>query len=167
MEGATDALVQGLRERQETIDLHEYGIPLEKLEAWFRSVINENPELIYVGGVDSYSSYKARDGIIQEVMPVYNGYTDAEVEEYKEALDRAYEEAVPDPENMSQMQIARACHDYLAQHVYYDYTYAKRSAYGALVEETAVCEGYSRAYGEMLRKAGIEFDYTKIGRAHV
>lgn len=168
MEGATDALVQGLRERQETIDLHEYGIPLEKLEAWFRSVINENPELIYVGGVDSYSSYKARDGIIQEVMPVYNGYTDAEVEEYKEALDRAYEEAVPDPENMSQMQIARACHDYLAQHVYYDYTYAKRSAYGALVEGTAVCEGYSRAYGEMLRKAGIEFDYTtSVDMAHM
>lgn len=160
LEGAEEALMQGLRERKETIDLHEYGIPVTELDAWFRGVINENPELIFVGGVDSYSSYTAQDGIVQEVMPVYNGYTDAEVEEYKEALDKAYEEAVPDPENMSQMQIARACHDYLAQHVYYDYTYSKRSAYDALVEGTAVCEGYSRAYGEMLRKAGIEFDYT-------
>ena len=80
---------------------------------------------------------------------------------YEEALATAYEEAIPDATGMSDLQKARALHDYLVQHMTYDYTFSNYDAYGALVEGTAVCEGYSLAYAALLQRAGIEFDFCE------
>ncbi|MDE6829212.1 MAG: hypothetical protein K2P34_02590, partial [Lachnospiraceae bacterium] len=158
IEGAKSALLQGLNARQESISLTAYKIPAADLKGLIVDVLNANPRLFYVGG--EYTYYPDSDGSVKEIEPVYNSYTAANVQAYDAALDKAFREAVPNASGMSQAEVARACHDYLAQHMYYDFTYSKSNAYNALVEGTAVCQGYSLAYGAMLQKAGIAFDYT-------
>ncbi|EOS74189.1 hypothetical protein C817_04734 [Dorea sp. 5-2] len=158
IEGAKSALLQGLNARQESISLTAYKIPAADLKGLIVDVLNANPRLFYVGG--EYTYYLDSDGSVKEIEPVYNSYTAANVQAYDAALDKAFREAVPNASGMSQAEVARACHDYLAQHMYYDFTYSKSNAYNALVEGTAVCQGYSLAYGAMLQKAGIAFDYT-------
>ncbi len=157
MDGAKNALVQGLSSRQSSISLEGYNIPETDLKALFSDTLNSNPGLFYVGGGFSY--YVAENNTVKSITPQYV-YPEADVQAYNAALEKAYREAVPDAAGMNEMQIARACHDYLAQHMYYDFSYSKYNAYNALVEGTAVCQGYSLAYGAMLQKAGIAFDYT-------
>lgn len=65
--------------------------------------------------------------------------------------------------NMTDFEKEVALHDYLIENVnYYDYTdideipSIKHSAYGALIEKEAVCDGISKAYSILLNKCGIE-----------
>ena len=58
---------------------------------------------------------------------------------------------------MTEADQARAAHDYLIENVKYDYSLSDNSytAYGALVERKAVCQGYAFAYYEILVQLGI------------
>lgn len=65
--------------------------------------------------------------------------------------------------DMTDFEKQLALHDYLLSHVnYYDYTNiedipnVKHTAYGALVDNEAVCDGISKAYSILLKKCGIE-----------
>ena len=46
-------------------------------------------------------------------------------------------------------------HDYLVKNVEYDNSYANHAGYDALIEKTAVCEGYSIAFCDICTKLGI------------
>lgn len=67
---------------------------------------------------------------------------------------------------MDPSQKIRALHDYLIRQVTYDsesyesgdIPYVAHTAYGALVEGRAVCDGYASAYNLLLNEAGIESD---------
>ena len=70
-------------------------------------------------------------------------------------------------DGMSDYEIAKALHDYLALNCEYDKRYYSGSmpyvsytAYGALVNRTAVCQGYALAYQELLAQCGIESEYV-------
>lgn len=65
--------------------------------------------------------------------------------------------------NMSKMEMAKAVHDYICEKTSYNYNYTTEdkdkynwTAYGALIEKKAVCEGYSRAFQLILYKLGIK-----------
>ncbi len=78
---------------------------------------------------------------------------------YQAALEKAYNEAIT-YSGMTDLQKARALHDYLAQHVEYDYSLENYDGDDALLEGTAVCQGYAIAYGHLLDMAGIENTYA-------
>jgi transglutaminase-like putative cysteine protease len=50
----------------------------------------------------------------------------------------------------------KAIHDYIINRVNYDTTYQRYSAYHALINKSAVCEGYTMAAYRMFTEAGIE-----------
>jgi transglutaminase/protease-like cytokinesis protein 3 len=50
----------------------------------------------------------------------------------------------------------KAMHDYIIKRVTYDENLTKHSAYNALIDKSAVCEGYSAAAYLMFNKAGID-----------
>jgi Uncharacterized protein involved in cytokinesis, contains TGc (transglutaminase/protease-like) domain len=50
----------------------------------------------------------------------------------------------------------KAIHDYIIKKVSYDQTYSKHSAYNALIDLSAVCEGYTAVAYRMFTDAGIE-----------
>lgn len=155
--GAKKALEAALRARQSSVDLSSYGISREQLPNIYSDVLNFNPELFYV---ESYCTYYIYGGIITTLYPQYSAkYNASSQAKYKKALDNAYKEAIPDAAGMTDLQKAMALHDYLVQHMVYDQSLKKYNAYNALVEGTAVCQGYTMAYAALLKKAGISFDF--------
>lgn len=139
VEGAKAAIIQAMKDRKETLNISSYNIPNTEMSELSLSIINYNPDLFYAG--ISQWGYSLNT---QCVTTVYFRYEEQSVvDAYNVALNKAYAEAIPNESGMSDLQKARALHDYLAQHVEYDLTYSKYTAYYALVEGTAVCEGYT------------------------
>lgn len=67
-------------------------------------------------------------------------------------------------EGMSESEKIKVIHDYLANHIIYDpnpigeedYKDMSHTAYGALIDGVAVCDGYSEAFKYLLDKAAVE-----------
>lgn len=57
--------------------------------------------------------------------------------------------------NASDYQKVKAIHDYIINKVSYDHTLKKHSAYDALINKSAVCEGYAAAAYRLYTDAGI------------
>lgn len=70
------------------------------------------------------------------------------------------------PNNATRFQIVQALHDYLVRNCVYDRSAVNevispsRTAYGALANGKAVCQGYSLAYKLLLRRAGVHAVYV-------
>lgn len=70
------------------------------------------------------------------------------------------------PNNATRFQIVQALHDYLVRNCVYDRSAVNevispsRTAYGALANGKAVCQGYSFAYKLLLRRAGVPAVYV-------
>lgn len=167
LSGAREALEAGLRARQTSIDIQAYAVDRSELSALYSSVLNFNPDLFYVVSACGYS--RNTEGMVLQIRPIYDtNYTEDDIKIYQAAVERAYEEALPSPGGMSDIQKAMALHDYLAQHMSYDFTYSRYNSYNALVEQSAVCQGYTLAYAELLKKAGIPFDFcTSTAMNHI
>lgn len=94
-------------------------------------------------------------------------YSTSEKSFMEQKLNLAVEEAMQVIRSgMSEYQKELALHNYLVDRVTYDHAAASDpsseehasafTAYGALVEGAAVCEGYARAYSLLLNRAGLE-----------
>ena len=67
-------------------------------------------------------------------------------------------------EDLTEEEKIKALHDYLANHILYDpeplgendYKEISHTAYGALIDGVAVCDGYAEAFKYLLDKVGIE-----------
>ena len=59
-------------------------------------------------------------------------------------------------EDWSDMEKALYVNDYLALNCEYDYTLSNHTAYDALVNKSAVCEGYAEAYKLLTAELGME-----------
>ena len=57
--------------------------------------------------------------------------------------------------NWSDFEKILYIHDYLVTNCHYDLTFRHYKAYDAIVNNTAVCQGYSEAYKVLLNKLGI------------
>jgi hypothetical protein len=56
---------------------------------------------------------------------------------------------------MNDEEKEKVIHDWIANHVEYDYTYEERSAYSALFLGKTVCQGYSLLMHKMLEESGV------------
>jgi transglutaminase-like putative cysteine protease len=57
---------------------------------------------------------------------------------------------------MDEHEKVKAIHDYVVKHVAYDTTYKAYTAYEALANRSAVCQGYTLLTYQLLKEAGIE-----------
>ncbi|MCM1089641.1 MAG: InlB B-repeat-containing protein [Butyrivibrio sp.] len=149
-------ICEQLKSRANSINVADFRIPSNQLSAWYYGVINEHPELYFVNSTISWS---LMGDVVNRLIPVYEegSHDDA-------AFTRASQEALSVvTEEMSDVQKAVALHDYLVVNCEYDYqNYLdgtiptdSYSAYGALVNGTAVCQGYALAYKYLLQEVGI------------
>lgn len=135
-------------------NLEKYHIPMDDVWTVVYAALNDNANYFYVKVGYAWS-------MNNEVSYVEFSYNDTK-ENVKKKIN-AYESAIlkavsgVDPA-WSDFEKALYLNDYLAANCYYDETYSKYSAYNALVEGTAVCQGYSLAYQALLRKVGIRCD---------
>ncbi len=151
-----ESVVSQLKQHPDKVDVSAYKIPIsEKGEPYFQ-ILNNHPELFYVQKSTAYSysggyiiSYSVKYQIPKEDIP-----------QYEEALEEEVDLAVAqiDP-SLSDLEKALAVHDYLALHCEYDFDRLNsgtlpsisHTAYGALVNRMAVCDGYAGAFAYIMK----------------
>lgn len=154
-EGAAAAICQGFERTVERIDLADYDLGLEQLQTIFFDLRNQNRIPWYAHSFRYTYNTKTR-----KVIALFPENLDESLysrSAYDQAVQRVLDQAVFP--GMSQRQIALSVHDYLVSHFQYDESLTRYTGYDLLVNGSAVCEGYSRAYMDILNRAGIEAWY--------
>lgn len=155
-DAAEQAILCAFEEGAETLDLTPYRLTCEELESLFTRLRNENVLLWYASGYSC--TYDLRTGIVHSVTFQILDEEAYPRESYEAAVQKILAEAVLP--GMGPEQIAMSIHDYLISHFRYDESGARFTGYDLLVNGTAVCEGYARAYMDLLKRAGVEVIYV-------
>lgn len=156
-------VVSALEEFQTTIDVSAYNIPSAEAGDVFLQILNDHPSFFFVDGHISWN-YSQNTGMAVSYSVKYTD-TEENIRVQKEDFDRAINQALTwtDP-SMNDLELALAVHDYLVLNCEYDYERltstgtvpdVSHNAYGALIENIAVCDGYAKAYASILEKLGI------------
>ena len=134
-------------------NLSKFHISFEQFKGLIPSLLNKYPRYFYLDG--SYTYSWDSNGCISEITCNYK-YDKAKIKtmvsDYNAAVGKILEGV---NSSWSDLEKALYFNDYLASHCEYDTTYSKHSAYDALVDNKAVCQGYSSAYVELLSRVGI------------
>ena len=167
IEGATAAIINGLRSMEKRINLSAYNISTTDaidLTAEISDFRGDNPYYIF-------SIWAAHDDDNTILVVGYQYTPEGAAEKRRQDAE---EQAVVDAAiascvtgGMSNYEIAKALHDYLATHNEYDMRLysgnlpaLSRTSYGALVNRTSVCSGYALAYQHLMEDAGIPCEYV-------
>lgn len=145
---------------EEIIDLTDLGLTIEKGAFLYGVVMNLYPRFF---DVSPYFRYAYDGNMMLGIVPQYlctKEQGEVRLEQYDAAIEKMVADSVPeaDYQTMSETEIALALHDYLALHVRYSYKAVADptadpdayNAYGAVVNGSAVCQGYTLAYSELL-----------------
>lgn len=161
LEVSTDAIVyvgQAIQRLETMIDISRFNLTGDEAMALYDLVKNSFPDLFYVSG-GGYAGY--RPGMADYIIPMY----DFPIEQIP-AMKATYEAKIAEAldwvdAGMGQAEKAKALHDYIVIHCSYAQSWSSdifqyiHSAYGALVNGSAVCEGYANLYRDLCARAGL------------
>ncbi len=156
-----ETLFNGLYNCESSIDISSFGISntQKNNEALRNFIYEEMPECFHI---NSYTLWTCSSDIIK-IDPNYS-VSKTEYKQMYSELCSAKDELLMNIKNNDQLtdvEKALLIHDRLALICEYDFgnTEHKYTCYGAMVEGTAVCQGYTEAYDYLLEEVGIE-SYT-------
>ena len=175
---AKQALLEGMQNFKEEIDIRSCGISSDELGDLYVGLAYEHPELFYVKTQWGWSI--AYEGST-EVLSVFPSYSidgkvipKGKITEYRpqiqqqqaELTQKVEEITAQIGENWTPLQKALYLHDYIATHGQYDtisrvdvenkIDERRRDAYGMLIDGIGVCQGYTLAYRLLLDRVGIK-----------
>ena len=164
-----EIIVEGLRNVEESISIPAGMLPFtsreETADIYF-AIVRTHPEFFYV---ENGAGFSILNGYVVSFSPYYNEKlaTEEVISAFNDRVNKILDETtVP---GMSQVEMALSLHDYLVLHCAYDWnvvngrgasSYNVYTAYGALMEGDAVCQGYAMAYNLLLNKVGMETEYV-------
>lgn len=159
-DAAEQTILNGLKNRQESIDISSFGLTKDTLQPIYVKVLNDNPKLFYVAS--KWTTWSDSAGNVVKVDPVYlSQYDESSSARYEAAVNEALESI---NDQMKDVEKALALHDYLVLSCAYENdgqgNYQNYNAYNALVDGEAVCQGYTLAYTDLLQRAGISVSYA-------
>lgn len=159
---ATNAAAEAIRnwngtDSAITVSLGSYLIPSSELSLFCSTTINNHPEFFYLSGrSNAQSLFGYLVTVSFEVDPKYSR---DDVTRFNSAVSRIVNGV---DSSWTDLQKVMYIHDYLALHIDYDQSYSKYNAYNAIVEESAVCQGYSLACTYLLNRIDSDFDCGMI-----
>lgn len=117
----------------------------------FRRLLQQHPEYNY-----DTSVWRSSNGAYgyQRSNALTKKQQDEKMGKAEQAAAAAVEKCVKP--NMTDKQKARAIHNYIIKNCQYLRTQNSFTAYGALVDGTAVCQGYAAAFNLMASKCGLK-----------
>lgn len=164
-----EIIVEGLRNVEESISIPAGMLPFtsreETADIYF-AIVRTHPEFFYV---ENGAGFSILNGYVVSFSPYYNEKlaTEEVISAFNDRVNKILDETTAP--GMSQVEMALSLHDYLVLHCAYDWSvlqnqgepsYNVYTAYGALIEGNAVCQGYAMAYNLLLNKVGIETEYV-------
>ncbi len=153
--GIESYIAESLRKKKSKIDISKYGVSIDDLPQVYRSALFTNPDIFYADAASFNYDYDINNKIFY-IYPEYIVRKN-EIPDYIKKFDNTVNDFLKQVDNnLSDFEKALTIHDKIICDCKYKsgeglvYT-----AYGALVNREAVCEGYTRAYSYLLYKAGI------------
>ncbi len=146
-----------------------YNCDGEDVAAAYKQVVAEHPELFWVSEGYRWSSVTRGEETTVTLTPTLSGESEEEITEKQAVLEAVTEAITGQLEETTDYQKALFIHDYLVTAVDYDQQEAARiasgyyqdtlpdcaTAYGALVNGSAVCSGYARAFQLLAQSMGL------------
>ena len=177
----SEYLASELKQLNTNISVSDFELYKENIGAVYFSVLSENPDIFYVFSTRVSTTANYSTGKILSIRPEYYFDIDeipSKINEFNEmvnfflsSVDRSWNDIVK----------ARYLHDMLANYAEYDTKYEEiddtdyelfkvqmriYTAYGALVDNNAVCEGFAMAYNYLLSQIGIKSYYIQSIKNH-
>lgn len=160
-------IISGIKSCKNSIDISKYNVSADDFGDLYFDILYDNPELFNVKS--SYSYSMTGNGKIISIAPKYI-MTSGEYQTKRVEFDSVvndYMSYISD--DMTEFTKALILHDLIARRCVYspDYYLGNTvpdncyTAYGALVEKEAVCQGYSTAYHYLLSLCGVESGYAQ------
>lgn len=153
--GIEKYIAESLRKKKSKIDISKYGVSIDDLPKVYRSTIFTNPDIFYVDAAAFNYDHDKNN----EVYYIYPEYLvkKKEIPDYIKKFNKAVDDFLNEVDNnLSDSDKALTIHDkIICECKYTSGEGLVYTAYGALVNREAVCEGYARAYSYLLYKAGI------------
>ena len=175
---AKQALLEGMKNFKEEIDIRSCGISSDELGDLYVGLAYEHPELFYVKTQWGWSIAYEGSTKVLSVFPSYSidgkVIPEGKITEYMpqiqqqqaELTQKVEEITAQIGENWTPLQKALYLHDYIATHGQYDtisrvdvenkIDERRRDAYGMLIDGIGVCQGYTLAYRLLLDRVGIK-----------
>lgn len=171
-----DALPARLKEAYQQLDEYVYKfyrdiddivIPRDDFQMLLEYYRADHPQAFWLSSAYRYQYDRDSDELSRVTLSFSyldpesgeeKNFTKSRTEEMAAELDEAADRVLAGvTEEMSEYDTVLYLHDYLAEQVDYDETSAyQHTAYGALVEGKAVCDGYAAAMQYLLLRAGID-----------
>lgn len=174
---AKQALLEGMQEFKEEINIRSYGISPDELGDLYVGLAYEHPELFYVKTQWGWSTYEGSTAVVS-VSPSYAidgkvipkgqiaDYVPQIRQQQAELTQKVDEITAQIGENWTPLQKTLYLHDYITTHGQYDTVSTvdagnniderRRDAYGMLIDGIGVCQGYTLAYRLLLDRVGIK-----------
>ena len=135
-----------------TIDKDELSLAMSQLE-------RNHPEIFWINGY----SMKYNDISAEITLKIMNGYSADTLRQMSQKLENTANAVLQMLDvSGSDYEKALAVHDYIVQYTEYDQSAVTKgkglwsTAYGCLINGSAVCQGYSQAFQILMNKLGIE-----------
>ena len=147
---------------EEKIDLSSYGADPDRVKRQVINVLNDNPAYFTVSAAGA--DMDANDGTVSALRISY-------IEDAADKADR-YEAAVKKVisgirDDWTEEAKFMYLHDWLVTNCQYDLSLKRYTAYDAIVEHLSICNGYSLAYEDLARHAGLWGYYvSSVGMNH-
>lgn len=158
-----DTLLEGINSMSDQITLGQ-DISKAQIENAFRALVADQSQLVWLGSKYTIRTTESKGVKTMSFLPTYTLNAN-QAATAKSKLDSAVNNVLAILNGkMTQLDIEVAVHDYLIKKVDYSNAATKNpnsypmayTAYGALVDGSAVCEGYSKAFQLVLGKVGIQ-----------
>ena len=155
-------IVSQLEACETAIDVSAYNISADSssIKNAYLSIVETNPQLFFVKTSFTWS-YNRLTNTVVDIRPDYF-YTGDTLAARKRSFNaemnkvQAYVAA-----QSTTLGKVHAAHDWLAANCAYDNSLSAYSAYDALVNKNAVCQGYTLALNAILKVAGVTTTYVK------
>jgi hypothetical protein len=155
---AYNKIAEGVQSGTTYIDIYDEAHPItgEQLSIAFEAFINDNPQFFWIE--KTYSIYARSDTGSAVAIELQYSLSGDELENAKTAFEQSANRILNDiPLSLGEYETELAIHDKLAANTEYVLDAANaHSAYGALVDGQAVCEGYAKALQYLLYCRGIQ-----------
>lgn len=151
--GAEEALERAIENFQTEVSLSAYGIEAGDIKKFYEDFVNNHPQYFYLDVGYGYSQNSS--GIITALRVTYTGDS-ATIKKQVAAYEKKITQILAGANtSWSDWEKALYVNDYLALNCAYDKSLKKYNAYNALVEGSAVCQGYALAYLDLMNRLDI------------
>ena len=145
------------------LDVRSYGATVDEFKTLYEKVVNLHPNLFYANGGYGYTYYPSTN-VIASVTLHYTSSSDAEIAQQRVEYAAAKKALLAlFPSGATDLEKVKIIHDWLVRNIEYSTGadgLSGYNAYGALVNNKAVCQGYSMLMRAVLDDLGIPCVYA-------